>query len=112
MPYISAALRQRVADAARHRCGYCLTVQKISGALMHIEHIIPLALGGASDETNLWLACAWCNSYKATQIRAVDPQTGNKSPCLTLAPNPGLNTSSGAMTEAKSSASHPRGERP
>jgi hypothetical protein len=78
MPYISAALRQRVADAARHRCGYCLTVQKISGAPMHIEHIIPLALGGASDETNLWLACAWCNSYKATQIRAVDPQTGEQ----------------------------------
>lgn len=78
MPYISATLRQRVAEAARHRCGYCLTAQKISGAQMHIEHIIPLALGGASDETNLWLACAWCNSYKGMQVQAADPQTGEQ----------------------------------
>jgi 5-methylcytosine-specific restriction endonuclease McrA len=35
---------------------------------MHIEHIIPLARGGRSDESNLCLACAWCNSYEWREI--------------------------------------------
>lgn len=67
MTYISKKLRRRISQAAGHRCGYCLTDQKISGAQMHLEHIIPQSQGGPSDETNLWLACAWCNSYKGVQ---------------------------------------------
>jgi hypothetical protein len=77
---ISKALRRRVAAQARHRCGYCLTSQRISGAQMHIEHIVPLSRGGASDETNLWLACAWCNSYKGDKTHALDPVTGEDVP--------------------------------
>jgi hypothetical protein len=42
---------------------------------MHIEHIIPLAQGGKSDEHNLCLACAWCNSYKSAKTVAIDPLT-------------------------------------
>ncbi len=38
---IPKSLRDRVAKKARHRCGYCLTDQRVSGAQMHIEHIIP-----------------------------------------------------------------------
>ncbi len=66
--------------AAQYRCGYCLTSQQISGAQMHIEHITPLAYGGSSNENNLWLSCAWCNSYKATKTHAVDPQSGAEVP--------------------------------
>jgi hypothetical protein len=47
---------------------------------MHIEHIVPLSRGGASDETNLWLACAWCNSYKGDKTHALDPVTGEDEP--------------------------------
>ena len=47
---------------------------------MHIEHIIPLVHGGSSDAANLWLACAWCNSYKGAQTSAVDPVTGAEAP--------------------------------
>jgi 5-methylcytosine-specific restriction endonuclease McrA len=54
---ISAALRQRVAEAARFRCGYCLTAQRIIGPLLEIDHLIPESRGGTSDEENLWLAC-------------------------------------------------------
>lgn len=79
MTHIPRALRRKVAAAARHRCGYCLTEQRVSGAQMHVEHIIPLARGGASDETNLWLACAWCNSYKGDKTHAVDPETGQEA---------------------------------
>lgn len=80
MSYIPATLRRKVAIAAKHRCGYCLTAQKISGAQMHIEHIVPLAHGGTSDEANLWLACAWCNSHKGDQTHAVDPETTQTRP--------------------------------
>jgi 5-methylcytosine-specific restriction endonuclease McrA len=54
--YISGALRQRVAVAAYFRCGYCLTSQRIIGPLLEIDHIVPEARGGTSDEENLWLA--------------------------------------------------------
>jgi hypothetical protein len=78
--YVSKVLRRKVAEAARHRCGYCLTPQEISGAQMHVEHIIPLALGGTSEEENLWLACAWCNSYKGARAHGIDPLTGAEVP--------------------------------
>lgn len=73
---IAKSLRDRVAAEAGYRCGYCLTDQRVSGAQMHIEHLIPRAMGGCSKPYNLWLSCAWCNSYKGTQIEAIDPDSG------------------------------------
>ena len=73
---IPTALRQRVAEAARFRCGYCLTSQRIIGPLLEIDHYIPEARGGTSDEENLWLACPMCNSHKSDRIDAIDPETG------------------------------------
>ncbi len=73
---IPKSLEERVAAEARHRCGYCLTHQQVSGAQMHLEHIIPLARGGRTERSNLWLACAWCNSFKGVSTEAVDPATG------------------------------------
>ena len=95
-----------VAITAGHRCGYCLTSQRISGAQMHVEHIIPVGQGGTSDESNLWLACAWCNSYKAAKTHAVDPSTGVLGLCSILARNRGLSTFAGATTVWKSWGRH------
>ncbi len=78
--YIPATVRRRVAETARHRCGYCQTQQIIVDIPLHIEHIIPLAAGGDSDENNLWLACSVCNNYKGTQTHAADPETGDLVP--------------------------------
>lgn len=75
MSSIPDSLRRQVVADAKNRCGYCQTAQRISGAQLQIDHIIPLARGGTSDESNLWLACAWCNSYKASQTHAIDPET-------------------------------------
>ena len=77
---ISAALRQRVAEAARFRCGYCLTSQLAIGPLLEIDHIIPEAHGGSSEETNLFLACPICNSHKGDRRSAVDPETQLSAP--------------------------------
>jgi hypothetical protein len=74
--YISKALREKVAAQARHRCGYCLTAEAIVGTPMELEHIIPQALGGVTEENNLWLACSLCNDHKNDRIADLDPLTG------------------------------------
>lgn len=78
--YVPPALRHTIAEDAGHRCGYCQTAQAYSGIQLHIEHIIPLAAGGETIESNLWLACALCNGYKGTQTHAPDPVTNGLVP--------------------------------
>lgn len=73
MSNISKALRQEVAEKAHNCCEYCQTSQHLSGAQMHIDHIIPLAKKGTSTLDNLCLSCAWCNSFKGAKIEAIDP---------------------------------------
>lgn len=75
MAYISLEMRQRVADTAQHRCGYCQTQESVVGMALEIEHIIPEAAGGNSEETNLWLSCPSCNRHKGVQTRVFDAQT-------------------------------------
>jgi hypothetical protein len=78
MSSLSARLKSRVVARAKHCCEYCLTSQRTTGGQMHIEHIVPLARGGMSNATNLCLACAWCNTFKAASTNAVDPISKRK----------------------------------
>jgi hypothetical protein len=72
-PHIPAELRKRIADAANHRCGYCLANEMFVGTAFEIDHIFPFSLGGATEEPNLWLACSGCNDYKLDRVTGVDP---------------------------------------
>jgi 5-methylcytosine-specific restriction endonuclease McrA len=74
--YVSKALRERVSKQAHYRCGYCLTQEENVGTPMEIEHIVPEALGGLTEEDNLWLSCTLCNKHKADRASAPDPITG------------------------------------
>ena len=74
--YISRLLREQVAAQARHRCGYCLTAEAVVGIPMELDHVIPEARGGLTEENNLWLACSLCNDCKNDRIAALDPVTG------------------------------------
>ena len=47
---IPKALRAKVAAQARYRCGYCLTAEPIVGTSMELDHLIPEALGGLTEE--------------------------------------------------------------
>jgi hypothetical protein len=76
--YVSAALDRKVREAAGQRCGYCLSPQSLVMARLEVEHIIPLAQGGKTEEANLWLACPLCNRYKGSRTTAVDPQSGEE----------------------------------
>lgn len=79
-PRISKKLRAAISEQANYRCGYCLTNQHIVGTLMEIDHIVPIALGGANEEYNLWLACAACNAYKNDRTVAIDPVSQVETP--------------------------------
>jgi len=74
--YVPLWLRERVAQTAQYRCGYCLSSEAVVGAPMEIDHLIPESLGGLTEEANLWLACSLCNNHKADRIAAPDPVTG------------------------------------
>jgi HNH endonuclease len=71
--YVAKALREEVAEDARHRCGYCRTSARITGTPMEIDHIIPESLGGPTARDNPWLACSMCNDHKGNRIAATDP---------------------------------------
>ena len=69
-------MRDKVVAAAGRRCGYCLTSQTFTAMPLHLEHIVPIAAGGATTEENLWLACPLCNGYKGAQTHGTDPDSG------------------------------------
>lgn len=75
---ISSAVRRRVRTIAGNRCGYCHSSQRYVLGLLEIDHIIPKARGGSDDETNLWLSCRMCNSFKAAQLTGRDPIRGRR----------------------------------
>jgi hypothetical protein len=72
---VPESVRARVRDAAGDCCGYCLSPQRLVMAKLEVEHIIPRASGGGDEEFNLWLSCSFCNRYKGSQTRGVDPAT-------------------------------------
>ena len=79
-PHIPVEIERRIREAAKNRCGYCLSPQHLVLARLEVEHITPLSKGGSSDETNLWLACPICNRYKSDKTTAIDPETNDTLP--------------------------------
>jgi 5-methylcytosine-specific restriction endonuclease McrA len=51
--------------AQSYRCAYCRA--DLRKAKRHLDHIQPLALGGANDRTNLQWLCAPCNLSKGAR---------------------------------------------
>jgi 5-methylcytosine-specific restriction endonuclease McrA len=67
-----------VAQAKRRsegRCEYCHAPQVLIGQAFHIDHIIPLSLGGGTISENLCYACSHCNIAKGSRTMARDPST-------------------------------------
>jgi hypothetical protein len=72
------SLRARLEERADGRCEYCRAPQGACGYRFHLEHIVPIALGGSDADTNRALACASCNLAKADRIAGQDPVTGQE----------------------------------
>lgn len=75
-PYVSAQVAAQVRADAGHRCGYCQSDERLTGSLLSIEHILPIAAGGLTERANLWRSCRECNERKGAQVQARDPETG------------------------------------
>lgn len=75
---IPTRLRKLIRLQGQNRCGYCRSAETVTGISLEIEHLIPEAAGGSSDEKNLWLACVACNKIKSDQTHGRDPITGRR----------------------------------
>jgi 5-methylcytosine-specific restriction endonuclease McrA len=74
--YLRKALRQLVSTRAKQRCEYFQTQAEPTAMPMEVDHIIPLALQGLTEENNLCLACSYCNDAKNDRIAGLDPESG------------------------------------
>lgn len=63
----TAADIEALLTAQRHRCIYC----RSKLVKCHIDHVVPLVLGGSNDKENLQILCPPCNLSKG----AKDPVT-------------------------------------
>ncbi len=79
-PYIPGPLRTLVFERASGRCEYCLIHQDDMAMRHPIDHVTPIAHGGATEPGNLALACVRCNLAKGTNLSGVDPLTGRIAP--------------------------------
>jgi len=66
--WISAELRQTVADRAKELCEYCLIAEAATFYGCEVDHIISLKHGGSTEPDNLAYACALCNRAKGSDI--------------------------------------------
>jgi hypothetical protein len=74
--YIAADLRRLVQSRAGGICEYCLIQQADTYLGCQVDHIISEKHGGTSDESNLALACTFCNRAKGSDIGSLSQATG------------------------------------
>lgn len=56
---------KRMYDMQEGKCAYCMAELNLN---YHIEHIIPLCVGGTNKESNLCLSCPNCNLIAGTKV--------------------------------------------
>ena len=69
--WISAELRQAIADRASLLCEYCLIAEADTFYGCEVDHIISLKHGGSSEPENLAYARAFCNRAKGSEIGSI-----------------------------------------
>jgi hypothetical protein len=69
---MDAALEQLVRHRAGDTCEYCRLPQQFYRLSFSIDHIIARQHRGPTTESNLALACPFCNSHKGPNIAGID----------------------------------------
>jgi hypothetical protein len=64
---LPAQLRFSVLQRDGFRCRYCSRTSREPSVVLHVDHVVPLAAGGATTEDNLLTACEECNLGKPTR---------------------------------------------
>ena len=75
MTRVPELLRAEVEQRAGGRCEYCRLSQVSQEARFHIDHILPVKLGGSTTLENLCLACVSCSLRKGAKTHAIDPDS-------------------------------------
>lgn len=65
------SLRISVFERDKFKCVYCGLGAK-DGAVLNVDHIIPVSKGGSNESTNLQTLCRACNNGKADRIMPDD----------------------------------------
>lgn len=78
--HVPAALAREVVARADNRCEYCGLSQLGQEATFHVDHVRPIAAGGATVLDNLALACVSCSLRKGAKQTGVDPDTEQPAP--------------------------------
>lgn len=63
---LNNSLRFKVLKRYDYRCQICGR-SAAGGAVLHVDHKIPIAKGGLTIESNLWVLCDQCNLGKGTK---------------------------------------------
>jgi len=61
---VSKRMRYEVLRRDGHRCRYCGAAAP--GVMLTVDHVVPVALGGSDDPSNLIAACGPCNAGKSS----------------------------------------------
>jgi 5-methylcytosine-specific restriction endonuclease McrA len=61
----TAADLVEIIELQGHRCAYCRT--DLTQTTKHVDHIVPLALGGSNGRQNLQFCCPPCNQSKGAR---------------------------------------------
>jgi hypothetical protein len=69
--WISAEVRQTIADRAKQLCEYCLIAEADTFYGCEVDHIISLKHRGSSEPDNLAYACALCNRAKGSDVGSI-----------------------------------------
>jgi 5-methylcytosine-specific restriction endonuclease McrA len=64
---LPAQMRFGILQRDGFRCRYCGRPGSAPGVVLHVDHVVPVAVGGATTEDNLLTACEECNLGKATR---------------------------------------------
>jgi hypothetical protein len=73
---MDAATKDLVRRRAENRCEYCRLAQEHAPfPTFHIEHIRARKHGGETRESNLCLACSFCNLHKSSNLTGIDSDT-------------------------------------
>ena len=69
--WISAELRQTVANRAKQLCEYCLVAEADTFYGCEVDHIISLKHDGSTEPNNLAYACVLCNRAKGSDVGSI-----------------------------------------
>ena len=62
---VSPGIKSKLRESQGDKCLYCK--KSLGRGKVHLDHVMPLALGGLHDDANLQVICSRCNGSKGAK---------------------------------------------